>query len=216
MSVPRRDEERPLVGLVGEWFVRLHTGANQDIIKKLEAQGAEVWFAPATEFFTYANRIAYWYARSRWQHCRQATDFKEMVRRYILDAIARRDEHKLYHATLPYTAGLDDIDSIQIIERGAKYVHPSFGGEAICSMAKSDDFARRGLDGVVNVIPFNCMPGQTVQALGQELRRRHNNMPFLTLDYDGFVDAGRDAKIAAFMAQVKEHHEIGKRHKRTV
>lgn len=216
MSVPRRDEERPLVGLVGEWFVRLHTGANQDIIKKLEALGAEVWFAPATEFFSYANRIAYWYARSRWQHCRQWTDFKEMVRRCILDAIARRDEHKLYHATLPYTAGLDDIDSIQIIEQGAKYVHPSFGGEAICSMAKSDDFARRGLDGIVNVIPFNCMPGQTVQALGQELRRRHDNLPFLTLDYDGFVDASRDAKIAAFMAQVKEHHATGKRRRRMV
>ena len=129
-----------------------------------------------------------------------------MIRCYLLDVVARREEHKLYHATFPYTAGRDDIDTIEIMELGARYVHPSFGGEAICSMAKSEDFVRRGLAGIVNVIPFNCMPGVTVQALGQEFRRRHDNVPFLTLDYDGFVDAGRDAKIAAFMAQVKERH----------
>jgi predicted CoA-substrate-specific enzyme activase len=208
--VPKRDEDRPLVGVVGEWFVRLHTGANQDIVKKLEAAGAEVWLAPATEFFSYANRIAFWYARSRWQDCRDYGDFGEMVRRYLLDSIARRDEHRLYQATLPYTVGLDDIDSVAILARGARYVHPSFGGEAICSMAKADDFARRGMAGVVNVIPFNCMPGVTVHALGQELRREYDNLPFLTLDYDGFVDAGRDAKIAAFMAQVKERHAARK------
>ena len=52
-----RNEDRPLVGVVGEFYVRLHDGANQDILRKLEAEGAETWLAPMTEFFSYANFI---------------------------------------------------------------------------------------------------------------------------------------------------------------
>ena len=73
-------------------------------------------------------------------------------------------------------------------------------------MGKSEDFAKRGLAGVVSVIPFNCMPGNCVTALSQSLRRRHDNIPYLNLDYDGFVDSSRDSKIVSFMWQVKERH----------
>ena len=73
-------------------------------------------------------------------------------------------------------------------------------------MGKSEDFAKRGLAGIVSVIPFNCMPGNTVTALSQSLRRRHDNIPFLNLDYDGFIDSSRESKIINFMWQVKERH----------
>ena len=43
-----------------------------------------------------------------------------------------------------------------------------------------------------------------VQALSHALRRKYGNVPFLTLDYDGFVDSGRDSRLASFLAQVKE------------
>jgi predicted nucleotide-binding protein (sugar kinase/HSP70/actin superfamily) len=82
----------------------------------------------------------------------------------------------------------------------------NFGGETICSMGKSEDFAKRGVAGIVSVIPFNCMPGNCVTSLSHSLRRRHNNIPFLNLDYDGFIDSGRDSKIMSFMWQVKERY----------
>jgi hypothetical protein len=50
------------------------------------------------------------------------------------------------------------------------------------------------------------MPGNVVTALSQALRRRHDNIPFLNLDYDGFIDSSREAKIVNFMWQVKERH----------
>jgi predicted nucleotide-binding protein (sugar kinase/HSP70/actin superfamily) len=62
----------------------------------------------------------------------------------------------------------------------------------------------RGLAGVISVIPFNCMPGNIAASLGHKLRRFHNGIPFLSLDYDGFADAGRDARLAAFMAQAHD------------
>ncbi len=203
--IPRRMEQRPLVGVVGEFYVRIHDGANQDILRKLEAEGAETWLAPATEFFTYVNYLGKVLSKDRLKDCGlSAEELKEYATRWANSRLAAKDEHALYHASLPFLEGYDDIGSAEIIENGSIYVNYNFGGEAICSMGKSEDFARRGLAGVVSVIPFNCMPGNTVTALSQALRRRHGNIPFLNLDYDGFIDSSRDAKIVSFMWQVKE------------
>jgi predicted CoA-substrate-specific enzyme activase len=203
-AVPKRDEERPLVGVVGEFYVRLHEGANQDIIRKIEKAGGEAWLAPMTEFFGYANLISHILAFERWRDTLAWKELRDAVNRWVLHRLARQNEHKLYHATLPFLAKYYDIPAEEVIKEGSLYVHPTFGGEAICSMGKAEDFALRGLDGIVSVIPFNCMPGNTVTALSQALRRRHGNIPFLNLEYDGFVDSSRDAKIASFMWQVKE------------
>jgi predicted nucleotide-binding protein (sugar kinase/HSP70/actin superfamily) len=127
-----------------------------------------------------------------------------VLHRTLLTSIAMRDEHHLFAASSPYLDGLDDIGPAEIIEKGSRYIHPSFGGEPICSVGKARDFAERSLDGIVNVIPFNCMPGNAVSMLSHAFRRHHDNIPFLNLDYDGFVDASRDAKIISFMSQVKE------------
>ena len=208
-AIPRRDgdEGRPLVGLVGEFFVRIHDGSNQGVIRRLERAGAEVWLAPATEFFGYCCQIGSLLGYDRWQDSRAWRDLLAGLNGQLLAWVAGRDEHHLFAATLPYLEGLDDIGPREVIENGSRYVHPSFGGEAICSMGKAVDFARRGLDGIVNVTPFNCMPGMTVTMLSQTFRRHHGNIPFLNLDYDGFVDASREAKIVSFMSQVKERQE---------
>jgi predicted nucleotide-binding protein (sugar kinase/HSP70/actin superfamily) len=209
--VPKRTEERPLVGVVGEFYVRIHDGANQDILRKLEAEGAETWLAPATEFFAYANYIGKILSTDRLRDGGINTEeLKEFGARWINSKLVAKDEDALYHATLPFLEGYDDIGPAEVIERGSAYVNYNFGGEAICSMGKSEDFANRGLAGIVSVIPFNCMPGNTVTALSQALRRRHGNIPFLNLDYDGFIDSSRDAKIVSFMWQVKERY-LGQR-----
>ncbi|GAG35763.1 unnamed protein product, partial [marine sediment metagenome] len=49
-QVKRTYEEKPKIGIVGEFYVRFHEPANQRIIRKLEKKGAEVWLAPGTEY----------------------------------------------------------------------------------------------------------------------------------------------------------------------
>lgn len=202
-----RREDRPLVGVVGEFYVRLHDGANQDILRKLEAEGAETWLAPMTEFFSYANFIGKILSADRIKDLGpNKQELGEFSSRWLNARLIEKEEHALFEATLPFLDGYDDIGSREVIREGSKYVDYNFGGEAICSMGKSEDFAKRGLAGIVSVIPFNCMPGNTVTALSQSLRRRHGNIPFLNLDYDGFIDSSREAKIVNFMWQVKERH----------
>jgi predicted nucleotide-binding protein (sugar kinase/HSP70/actin superfamily) len=212
-AAPRRAdaEPRPVIGMVGEFFVRIHDGSNQEIIRKLERAGAEVWLAPATEFFSYCNSISALLAADRWEDSRSWDELRNVLSARLMTRVAVRDEHHLFAATLPYLDGFDDIGPDELIEEGSRYVHPTFGGEAICSMGKAGDFARRQLDGIVSVAPFNCMPGMTVTMLSQAFRRHHDNIPFLNLDYDGFVDASRDAKIVSFMSQVKERKAARRR-----
>ncbi|MBI3946695.1 MAG: hypothetical protein HY321_12300 [Armatimonadetes bacterium] len=203
-AVPRRKEERPLVGLIGEFYVRIHDRANQDIIRKLERGGAEVWMAPMTEFLGYANRIGF---ETSGDEFRDTFD-KPSLNRWLVtgfqDWLAVHDEHILSQAALPYLEGFQEMTPGQLIARGGEFINQAFGGEAICSMAKAADMVQRGVDGIVNVIPFNCMPGIGVQALSHALRRKYGNVPFLTLDYDGFTDSSRDSRLAGFLAQVRE------------
>ena len=42
-KIPRTDETRPLIGVIGEIFVRHNAFSNENIVKKVEALGGEVW-----------------------------------------------------------------------------------------------------------------------------------------------------------------------------
>jgi predicted nucleotide-binding protein (sugar kinase/HSP70/actin superfamily) len=203
-NVPRQAGKRPLVGVVGEFYVRINDSANQNVVRKIEQHGGEAWLAPATEFFIYSNRIGQIYSRERYLDTLRKKYLIDWVASWLNQKLAMRDEHKLVHAAQPALADYHDISTDEVMEEGSKYMHYSFGGEAICSIGKAEDFAKRGLAGVIAVKPFNCMPGNVVSALSYELRRRNSNIPFLNLDYDGFMDSSRDMKLANFMCQVRE------------
>jgi predicted nucleotide-binding protein (sugar kinase/HSP70/actin superfamily) len=84
------------------------------------------------------------------------------------------------------------------------YLHPSFEGEAILSMGKSHDFVRKGACGLVNIMPFTCMPGTVVNSLFKLFRERHDNIPFLNLAYDGQEQTHTRTRLEAFMYQVRQ------------
>lgn len=211
VRVTCRRGSKPLIGVVGEFFVRLHDGANQDVVRKLEAEGAEVWLAPATEFFAYANFVGKMLSWDRLLEIGYSVaELKEFVGRWFNSSVAKEDEHALFDACLPYLEGYEDIGPGEVIRNGRRYVDYNFGGEAICSVGKSEDLIlNRKVAGMVSVIPFNCMPGNAVTALSLAIRQRHSNIPFLNMDYDGYVEASRDIKIDNFMIQTKSRHNKG-------
>ncbi len=205
ISVCRKN--RPVVGIVGEFFVRQHTPSNGDLARTLENLGCEAWLAPGTEFLGYSNYITGVHAEDRWKDDGSLDAFKEVQLRKVLTGLAARHEHVLFEAISPYVGHMVDEDPRKVVELGTRYITPFFGGEAILSLGKSEDFARRDIDGVVSVGPFNCMPGMIVSALSRELRSNHNKIPFLNLDFDGFQDNARDQRLSAFVSQVKERRK---------
>jgi len=206
-QVKRSDEERPKIGIVGEFYVRLHEPANQRIIRKLEEKGAEIWLAPATEYLVYSYHLSSVIAREKFSLNRKKEDLREWFTKSILYRVMIGYEHKLFKATLPYMQGFDDIHAKEIVSNGEKYIRHYIGGEAIVSMGKAVDYAKRGLDGIISVIPFNCMPGLTVAGFIPKFRKDNNNIPFVSIEYDGFQDSTREIRIDTFIAQVKERYK---------
>jgi predicted nucleotide-binding protein (sugar kinase/HSP70/actin superfamily) len=148
------------------------------------------------------------HAEDEWKETNSLDAFKQVHLRKWLNALAKNHEHILFEAVKPYVGQYDETSPEEVVEIGSKYVTKFFGGEAVLSMGKCEDFALRNLDGVVSVAPFNCMPSLVVSALSRELRQNFNKIPFLNIDFDGFDDNTREQRISAFVSQVKERNSV--------
>ena len=83
-------------------------------------------------------------------------------------------------------------------------------GEAILTVGKTLHSIKRGRDGVVNVMPFTCMPGNITWALSTQIEKDYANFPILNLSYDGSHQANYLNKIRTFVSQVEAHHKFKK------
>jgi predicted nucleotide-binding protein (sugar kinase/HSP70/actin superfamily) len=51
------------------------------------------------------------------------------------------------------------------------------------------------------------MPGSVVTSLLKRVREDHEQMPVVSLAYDGQAEGGTQTRLEAFMHQVKEFHQ---------
>ena len=196
-----RTRRRPRIGIVGEIYVRCNPYCNNSIAEKLEALGAEVWL-PALEewvdYITYERKV----------DSRDGGDLRGYLVELITEFVQEREVRRL---SRPFRRAIPDLlyeaPTPQIVGLAKPYLHFAVRGEAILSMGRCVEYAHHGFDGVVNVIPFNCMPGTIVDALLERFRKFHPDMPILKMAYDGLTHVGEDTRIEAFVYQARQHAE---------
>ena len=99
-----------------------------------------------------------------------------------------------------------------LFKKAKPYVDSSFEGETILSVGKTIDFAKRGASGIVNIMPFTCMPGTIVSTLLKRYREENSNIPILNMAYDGQEQTNTLTRLEAFMHQAMEfQHRKNKR-----
>jgi len=201
-SVPaRRNERRPRIGIVGEIYVRCNPFCNNQVTRKLEALGAEVTLPALEEWVDYTG---YERKTRAWD----ARDYKAYLIERATEWVQEREVRRL---TKPFRGAirhfLYEAHTRDVIRLAQPYLHFAVRGEAILSIGRCEEYARHGFDGVVNVIPFNCMPGTIVDALLERYRRFHPDMPVLKMSYDGLEQVGEDTRIEAFAYQAWQHAE---------
>ncbi|MBE9528848.1 MAG: hypothetical protein IME99_06380, partial [Proteobacteria bacterium] len=96
-----------------------------------------------------------------------------------------------------------------IIKKAEGYIDESFEGEAVLSIGKAIDYIEGGVAGIVNAMPFTCMPGTVVNAVLKKLREDNNNIPYLNMVYEGSEDTNSATRMEAFMHQAKDFMERG-------
>ena len=204
---------KPLIGIVGEIFLRMHADSNQDLIGMLERHGAEVVNASLAEwlnFVTYnklresreglrfnlkqfnlkgirgnLKNIAGFGATLLYQQFRQNQAYRR-----VAPFIDLAQDHKISH--LRDILEKDDSFSFQVIT------------ETSISIAAILEYARMGCNGVVNVYPFTCMPGMTTSAIAKPIMNKQG-VPYLDTPCDGTTQPGREAAVRTFVYQAEQH-----------
>ncbi|NTU43376.1 MAG: CoA protein activase, partial [Nitrospirales bacterium] len=194
MSIPRRIEKRPLIGVTGEIFVRSHRFSNEDLIRKVESLGGEVWLAPIEEWIYYVNAMS----------LRRAIVKRErsaVMSLFLKGFVQKRTAHKLERPFKGFLKTLREPDTKVILEKASPYVHDSFEGETILSVGKAVDLIERGAKGIINVLPFGCMPGTIVTSLMKAVSRDYG-VTCVSIPYDGTESTSTELQLEAFMEAV--------------
>jgi predicted nucleotide-binding protein (sugar kinase/HSP70/actin superfamily) len=204
---------KPLIGIVGEVFVRMHRQANHQLIRTLEKFGAEVVNASLTEWVNFTSYVGYKTGAHGFrldlkqlrlghagEHLKKMMGFKgellyqehsqKKAYKKVQSIIDLEQDHKMSH--LDHILQQDDLFSIVL------------GTEPCCGIAGIVEYARRGYNGVVNVYPFTCMLSLTTSAIVKPVVERLK-IPFLDAPCDSSIQPGREAAIRTFMYQAHQH-----------
>ncbi|HYA31513.1 MAG TPA: acyl-CoA dehydratase activase-related protein, partial [Thermodesulfovibrionales bacterium] len=195
--LPKCSGKKPIIGIVGEIFVRSHKFSNEDLIRKVEALGGEAWLAPMEEWISYVNLMAVRKALIK-------RDSSAIIKILLKNFFQKKIEHRLSKSFSGFLKTLDEPDTSEILKQASPYLHDSFEGEAILSIGKSIDLIQRGASGIINAMPFGCMPGTVVTTLMHGVSRDYG-VPCISMPYDGTESATIEIQLEAFMNQACEY-----------
>lgn len=198
-AVPARfDGSRPLIGIVGEIFCRLNDFSNQDLVRRLEAQGAECWMADIPEWVAYTNM-----EEARNLRLAGRAYSWQMIKSKLRSRIQRTDEHALRSLFVEDFVGYEEPGIEEVLKLAQPYL-PFSGaeGEMVANMGRSAYLALHGADGIVDISPFTCMNGVVSEAIYPKLSRDYHGIPIRNFYFDGQQsDLDRDIEIYLELAR---------------
>ena len=192
--------EKPIIGIVGEIFVRSDEFSNNKIVREIESLGGEVWLAPIEEWFLHINKTLKLYSGLR-RHMRN------YIAAFVMDFIQHHDAKKLENAVGDFLRGGHEPSTAELWANSDPYI-PGWFGETALSIGKSVDYVKKGASGIVNVMPFTCLPGTIATAIFKKFQENHNGIPCLTMAYDGLEQTNTKTRLEAFIHQAGQYRRL--------
>ena len=200
-AIPVRRENRPIIGVVGEFYTCMNPWANNDIIRVMESLGAEVRYGPSTtDYLVYFNEA---YPRVHWARGEHLAASYYYFRRFWFMSWKRRIERMLgddlydecraptiaerVRAAAPYVGELDPVVTV--------------------NLSKAESYGANGYSGIANLIVLNCLYGTLATAIYKKVQRLNNGIPLLTIIYEGLKPTNERTRVEAFVHQVKSYHD---------
>jgi predicted nucleotide-binding protein (sugar kinase/HSP70/actin superfamily) len=204
---------KPLIGIVGEIFLRTHVQSNQDIIRLLEKHGAEVVNASVAEWANYVSYDGLRSAKAQFRLNLKQLRFspawskvKEMLGFEIDLYYKEYRQNQIYRRVQAVLDLIGDhkIAHLEEILKERDLFSFDVATEACLSIASIISCAHAGYNGMVNVYPFTCMPSTTTSAVVKPVMSELG-IPYLDAAYDSSIQPGREAAIRTFMYQAEQH-----------
>jgi len=204
---------KPLIGMVGEIYLRSHTKSNQDLIKLLESYGGEVVNASLAEWVNYvsydnmkkAGRKALLALKQR-----DLNSLSQNLRKWLSNRIELTYQYfrmdQVYRRVKKHLHIYEDhkIDKLEKQLDNGRLFSFQVGTEAGLSIGGALEYCLHGFDGIVNVFPFTCMPSTMCSAILKPLLDRMQ-IPFIDAAYDGTYQPNLQAIVRTFMYQAAQH-----------
>jgi predicted nucleotide-binding protein (sugar kinase/HSP70/actin superfamily) len=193
-----RSRERPVVAIVGEVYVRWNAYSNRELVRSVERLGGEVMVASMAElvhFMTYRMK----------EVAKVSGRYRSLVQGSLMDWYQTSTEHRLLRAVRHRLRRPDETPSSAVAAAVAPYYDPALGTEAVLTMGRAIEFVRDGVHGILNVMPFSCMPGIIVGGMAPRLRRDLDQVPWLDLPYDAQKETNIRTRLEAFIHQAEQY-----------
>jgi predicted nucleotide-binding protein (sugar kinase/HSP70/actin superfamily) len=208
------DATRPLIGVVGEIYCRLSEFSNRDLVRRLEEAGAEVWLNDFCEWIWYINADQFEKLKL---HGRQIS--LEALSASIRNHFQHKDEQELLSMFREDFRSYEEPRRVQEVLECAEPYLPACGanGEMVVNVGKAVYFARKGLDGVIDISPFTCMNGIVGEAIYPRVSEDHGGIPIRNFYFDGMQsDLERDIGIFVELARAYQKRKKWTREAPTV
>ncbi|MFU8796779.1 MAG: acyl-CoA dehydratase activase-related protein [Dehalococcoidia bacterium] len=194
-------EDRPVIGVVGEFYTCMNSWANNDIIREFESLGAEVRLGPTTtDYLVYFNEV---YPETHFSSRRYLSALHYYLRRFPFMHWKSRVEgmmkNELRNSRIP---GVEDV-----ITLAAPYVSDDIDPVVTVNVAKAKNYAVQGCSGIANLVILNCLYGTVSTAIYRGIQSEHDRIPVLNMVYDGLQHTNAKTRIEAFIHQAKLYHE---------
>jgi predicted nucleotide-binding protein (sugar kinase/HSP70/actin superfamily) len=204
---------KPMIGVVGEIYLRTHVESNQNVIRMIEKYGGEVVNASIAEWVNYTTydrkREARIGLRLSLKQLR-ANKVKEHLRRmlgYGIDlAYQQMRQNQVYKRVRAHIDLAEDhrLDRLENVLKEDDLYSFDVGTEACLSISGLLEYMRHGYNGALNIYPFTCMPSTITSSIVKPILNRMK-VPYLDTPYDGSYQPGREASIRTFMFQAQQH-----------
>lgn len=173
-----RENNKPLVGIVGEIFVRCNVYSNSNLIEEIEKFGGEAWLVPISEWVLYTAYMQKYESRE------YKKGILSNIKAHLKNHFMHEDEKYWYKLAGNLLKNRHEPPVEEIVKAGSEYVPMNFGGEAILTVGRAILFKQQNAQIIVNVSPFTCMPGTITSAIFQRLQQILN-IPIVSMFYDG-------------------------------
>ncbi len=201
-SVALSTREVPVIGVLGEIYLKYNTQGQCHLIEWIREQGAEPVLPPLRSFMlqSFVN------SKVNDAHHISKSSLKEKFLRSLAWKWARSMNRRADRALSRFKFYRPQGDIFQLAEEAKETVHLIHQfGEGWLIAGEIAEFAHHGIDKVVCVQPFGCIANHVVaKGIERRLRERHPQMGLLFLD----IDSG----VAPVNLQNRMHFLLGNTH----
>ncbi len=203
-KLPRRDEKKPKVGIVGEILVKFSPLANNHIVELLESEGAEAVMPDLMDFLLYCfynNNFKAEHLGGKQSVARignMGISLLEYMRK-----TARKELEASEHFQPP--SRIWELASMakEFVSLGNQT------GEGWFLTGEMLELIHSGVQNIVCTQPFGCLPNHIVgKGVIKELRRKHPQANIIAVDYDpGASEVNQLNRIKLMLATANKNLE---------